>query len=160
MIKKNTYLMKKTIQKPHVLWITVPTWLLIHQHISQVLCLSSIHNKFNYPERVFWKNFCALNSAWPEVELRFWSWFLMFKYWLSRSDLISSLCTHQGISSYVQGMREGFFTYSIVVRGNETVKRGRPKVNLKYNPIQSDFRSRCVLYVLKVGQGESCRPLH
>jgi hypothetical protein len=38
------------------------------------------------------KNYWTTRSAWPEVELRFCPWHLLFKYWTGGSDLNFSLC--------------------------------------------------------------------
>ncbi len=41
---------------------------------------------------------CAISSAWPELDLRFRPWLLLFWYWTDGSDLSSSLCVLPRVS--------------------------------------------------------------
>ncbi len=40
------------------------------------------------------KLYCAISSAWAGVELRFFPWLLLFKYWTDGSNLCSSVCRY------------------------------------------------------------------
>ncbi len=52
------------------------------------------------PEAGISKNYCATKSSSPEVELWFYRWIILFKYWTGRPDLSSSLCPY-----YANGAR-------------------------------------------------------
>ncbi len=40
------------------------------------------------------KLYCAISSAWAGVELRFFPWLLLFKYWTDASNLCTSICPY------------------------------------------------------------------
>jgi hypothetical protein len=60
------------------------------------------------------KLYCAISSAWPGVELRFFPWLLLFKYWTDGSNLCSSVCRYYVYLSSWQMNERGHQQHPVV----------------------------------------------